>query len=90
MCFYLMWQNPIKLLRKPGNTLEHNLPFGISVKKDVKLYGTALEQKLIRGVSAIVSNSFEGADALKRTYGLSDKDITVINNGIISLQARSL
>ena len=49
-----------------------------------KLYGTALEQKLIRGVSAIVSNSFEGADALKRTYGLSDKDITVINNGIIS------
>ena len=49
-----------------------------------KLYGTPLEQKLIRGVSAIVSNSFEGADALKRTYGLSDKDITVINNGIIS------
>jgi glycosyltransferase involved in cell wall biosynthesis len=48
-----------------------------------KLYGTSLEQKLIRGVSAIVSNSFEGADALKRTYGLSDKDITVINNGII-------
>ncbi len=47
-----------------------------------KLYGTPLEQKLIRGVSAIVSNSFEGADALKRTYGLSDKDITVINNGI--------
>ena len=48
-----------------------------------KLYGTPLEQKLIRGVSAIVSNSFEGADALKRTYSLSDKDITVINNGII-------
>jgi len=48
-----------------------------------KLYGTALEQKLIRNVSAIVSNSFEGANALKRTYGLSDKDITVINNGII-------
>ena len=48
-----------------------------------KLYGTALEQKLIRNVSAIVSNSFEGADALKRTYGLSNKDITVINNGII-------
>jgi glycosyltransferase involved in cell wall biosynthesis len=48
-----------------------------------KLYGTPLEQKLIRGVSAIVSNSFEGADALKRTYGLIDKDITVINNGII-------
>jgi len=49
-----------------------------------KLYGTALEQKLIRKVSAIVSNSFEGADALKKTYKLSDKDITVINNGIIS------
>ena len=49
-----------------------------------KLYGTPLEQKLIRGVSAIVSNSFEGADALKRTYSLSDKDIIVINNGIIS------
>ena len=48
-----------------------------------KLYGTPLEQKLIRGVSAIVSNSFEGADALKRTYGLKDEDITVINNGII-------
>jgi glycosyltransferase involved in cell wall biosynthesis len=48
-----------------------------------KLFGTPLEQKLIRNVSAIVSNSFEGADALKRTYGLSDKDITVINNGII-------
>lgn len=48
-----------------------------------KLYGTPLEQKLIRKVSAIVSNSFEGADALKRTYRLSDKDITVINNGII-------
>lgn len=48
-----------------------------------KLFGTALEQKLIRGVSTIVSNSFEGADALKRTYGLSDKDIRVINNGII-------
>ena len=29
-----------------------------------KLYGTPLEQKLIRWVSAIVSNSFEGADAL--------------------------
>jgi glycosyltransferase involved in cell wall biosynthesis len=47
-----------------------------------KLYGTALEQNLIRKVSAIVSNSFEGADALKKTYKLSDKDITVINNGI--------
>ena len=47
-----------------------------------KLYGTALEQKLIRKVSAIVSNSFEGADALKKTYRLSNKDITVINNGI--------
>ena len=58
--------------------------FGISAKKDVSSTGQPLEQKLIRGVSAIVSNSFEGADALKRTYGLSDKDITVINNGIIS------
>ena len=48
-----------------------------------KLYGTPIEQKMIRKVSAIVSNSFEGASALKRTYGLSDKDITVINNGII-------
>jgi len=48
-----------------------------------KLYGTALEHKLIRKVSVIVSNSFEGADALKRTYGLSNKDIRVINNGII-------
>jgi len=48
-----------------------------------KLYGTSLEKKLIRNVSAIVSNSFEGKEALIRTYDLKDEDITVINNGII-------
>ena len=48
-----------------------------------KLYGTKLEQKLIRGVSAIVSNSIEGKKALMRIYNLNDKDITVINNGIV-------
>jgi len=51
-----------------------------------KLYGTALEKKLINGVSAIVSNSFEGKDALIRAYGLKEDQITVINNGIIPHQ----
>lgn len=47
------------------------------------LYGTTLEKKLINKVSAIVSNSFEGKNALMRTYGLMDGQIQVINNGII-------
>lgn len=48
-----------------------------------KLYGTKLEHKLIRGVSAIVSNSIEGKKALIRIYNLQDNDVTVINNGIV-------
>jgi glycosyltransferase involved in cell wall biosynthesis len=48
-----------------------------------KLYGTAHEKKLILGVSAVVSNSYEGRDALVNTYNLEPNKITVINNGII-------
>ncbi len=47
------------------------------------LYGTPLEKKLINNVSAIVSNSYEGKEALIRTYGLKDDQVEVINNGII-------
>lgn len=47
------------------------------------LYGTPLEKKLINNVSAIVSNSFEGKEALMRTYELKARQINVINNGII-------
>lgn len=48
-----------------------------------KLYGTKMERKAIRNVSAIVSNSYEGKEALVKTYGLNDADIRIINNGII-------
>jgi glycosyltransferase involved in cell wall biosynthesis len=48
-----------------------------------KLFGTTREKKLIRGVPAIVSNSFEGRDALVKTYGLLPEQITVINNGVL-------
>lgn len=48
-----------------------------------KLYGTNIENKLIRGVSQIVSNSVEGKKALMRLYNLQDHQITIINNGII-------
>lgn len=47
------------------------------------LNGTSLEKKLIRSVSAVVSNSYEGRDALVRVYGLSSDNIKVINNGIV-------
>ncbi|MCF1190817.1 glycosyltransferase family 4 protein [Mangrovimonas sp. AS39] len=47
------------------------------------LYGTALEQKLIRQVPAIVSNSFEGRDALVKVYGLEPNQVNVINNGVL-------
>ena len=53
-----------------------------------QLYGTPLEKKLINKVSAIVSNSFEGKDALMRTYGLRDEQIHVINNGIIPYNSK--
>lgn len=48
-----------------------------------KLYGTRNEKRLIHSVSAVVSNSFEGRDALVRVYGLKPETITVINNGIV-------
>ena len=48
-----------------------------------KLYGTPHEKKLIRNIPALVSNSFEGRDALVRVYGLKPETITVINNGIV-------
>jgi glycosyltransferase involved in cell wall biosynthesis len=48
-----------------------------------KLYGTVHEKKLIRAVPAVVSNSFEGRDALVRVYGLKPEAITVVNNGIV-------
>lgn len=47
-----------------------------------KLYGTSYEKKLIHTVPAVVSNSYEGRDALVRVYGLTPEAITVINNGI--------
>lgn len=47
------------------------------------LYGTSLEKKLIRSVSAVVSNSYEGQDALVRVYGLAPDQVQVINNGIL-------
>lgn len=48
-----------------------------------KLYGSKRENKLIRQLPAIVSNSFEGKQALMRVYGLEAKDIIVINNGVV-------
>ncbi len=48
-----------------------------------KLYNTQREKKLIRNIPSIVSNSFEGRDALVNVYGLNPEEITVINNGII-------
>jgi glycosyltransferase involved in cell wall biosynthesis len=51
-----------------------------------KLYGTSHEKQLIQKVPAIVSNSYEGRDALVRVYGLSPEQIHVINNGIIPYQ----
>jgi glycosyltransferase involved in cell wall biosynthesis len=48
-----------------------------------KLYGSEREKKIIRKVSAIVSNSYEGKEALMATYNLDSNQITVINNGII-------
>ena len=51
-----------------------------------KLYGTAHEKQLIKKVPAIVSNSYEGRDALVRVYGLAPEQIQVINNGIIPNQ----
>lgn len=49
-----------------------------------KLYGTSNEKSIIRKVSSIVSNSYEGRDALVKVYGLESDQIHVINNGIIS------
>ncbi|GHB37224.1 glycosyltransferase family 4 protein [Mongoliitalea lutea] len=48
-----------------------------------KLFGTSHEKKIISKVPAIISNSFEGRDALVRVYNLNPDEITVINNGII-------
>jgi glycosyltransferase involved in cell wall biosynthesis len=47
------------------------------------LYGTSREKKLIRNVSSIVSNSFEGKNALIRIEDVSPESVIVINNGII-------
>lgn len=51
-----------------------------------KLFGSRREHKLIRQVSAVVSNSFEGRDALVKAYNLLPNEITVINNGILPKQ----
>ncbi|MEM6516491.1 MAG: glycosyltransferase family 4 protein [Bacteroidota bacterium] len=51
-----------------------------------KLYGTAHERKLINKLPAIVSNSYEGRDALVRTYGINPERIKVINNGVITVE----
>jgi glycosyltransferase involved in cell wall biosynthesis len=48
-----------------------------------KLYGTPREKKLLQAIPAIVSNSFEGRDALVRVYGIKSDQVTVINNGIV-------
>lgn len=47
------------------------------------LYGTALEKKLIKAIPAVVSNSYEGRNALVHIYGISPSQIQVINNGIL-------
>jgi glycosyltransferase involved in cell wall biosynthesis len=47
------------------------------------LYGTPLEKKIIQALPAIVSNSYEGREALVRVYGIRQEQVTVINNGII-------
>ncbi|WP_157962218.1 glycosyltransferase family 4 protein [Winogradskyella aurantiaca] len=47
------------------------------------LYGTSHEKNLINKVPSIVSNSFEGKNALIKAYGLTEGRITVINNGVI-------
>lgn len=47
------------------------------------LYGTPREKKLLQTIPSIVSNSFEGREALVRVYGIRPDQVTVINNGII-------
>ncbi|MEO0794572.1 MAG: glycosyltransferase family 4 protein [Verrucomicrobiota bacterium] len=47
------------------------------------IFGSRLENYLIRRMPAIVSNSYEGQDFLMRTFGLEAQQIRVINNGII-------
>jgi glycosyltransferase involved in cell wall biosynthesis len=46
------------------------------------IYGTRTERRLISALPAIVSNSFEGRDFLIRKFGLSERRIQVINNGV--------
>ena len=46
------------------------------------IYGTRTERRLISTLPAIVSNSFEGRDFLVRKFGLSERRIQVINNGV--------
>jgi glycosyltransferase involved in cell wall biosynthesis len=48
-----------------------------------KLFGTRHEKKLINSLPCVVSNSYEGRDALVKVYGLNPNDIEVINNGIV-------
>jgi glycosyltransferase involved in cell wall biosynthesis len=46
------------------------------------IYGTKREQRLLRNLSAVVSNSFEGRDFLIQKFNLPESRIRVINNGI--------
>ena len=48
-----------------------------------KLFGSKNENKIIRGTSSIISNSFEGSVKLSEIYKIPESRVTIINNGVI-------
>jgi glycosyltransferase involved in cell wall biosynthesis len=48
-----------------------------------ELFGSKFESRIIRGMSDIVSNSFEGKDFLLRTFRLPEASVRVINNAVL-------
>lgn len=45
--------------------------------------GTRLEQRMMRTLPAVISNSFEGRDFLVRKFSLAEDRVKVINNGVV-------
>lgn len=46
------------------------------------IFGSRMEDKVIRSVPSVVSNSFEGQDFLVNRFGIKPHEVEVINNGI--------
>ena len=47
------------------------------------VFGSRWERRVISGVPAVVSNSFEGRDFLTRTFQIPSHSVAVINNGVL-------